>query len=267
MKCLLAAYPDRLARRRDRGSDRAVMAGGRGVKLAPSSCVTDSELFVGIDIADAQPDAIVRLASAVEREWLPEELLTTRDELFFHPSQKQVVARRRVLWGDLVLSETPIATPESEATAEMLFSAARTSWSSVFPEDAEVSGYLQRIQALAQWMPELELPSFDENQRLNVLKELCQGRRSFSELKSAPWLSAIRNSLTWEQMQPWIAKRPNALASPPASRIACSTNPVAPRFSRPAFRTSSVSGRRHALRGDVSRCSCISWRRICGRSR
>ncbi len=200
-RCLLAAYPDRLAKRRDRGSDRAIMTGGRGVKLAPGSCVTDAELFVCVDIMDAQPDAIVRLASAVEREWLPPELVATRDELFFHPSQKQVVARRRVLWDDLVLSETPIATPAGDAAAAVLFEAARTSWSAVFPEDADVAGYLTRVQSLATWMPDRQLPAFDEPQRLEVLRALCDGRRSFAELRAAPWLNAIKNTMTWEQLQ------------------------------------------------------------------
>jgi len=214
MRCLLAAYPDRLAKRRDRGSDRAIMVGGRGVKLAPGSCVTDAELFVCVDIMDAQPDAVVRLASAVERDWLPPELISTRDEVFFHPSQKQIVARRRVLWDDLVLSETPIATPEGDATAEALFEAAKSSWSSVFPEDADVAGYLARVQALAAWMPDLNLPSFDESQRLAVLRELCNGRRSFAELRSAPWLNAIKNSLTWEQMQTIDREAPERIGLP-----------------------------------------------------
>jgi ATP-dependent helicase HrpB len=214
MRCLLAAYPDRLAKRRDRGSDRAIMVGGRGVKLAPGSCVTDAELFVCVDIMDAQPDAVVRLASAVKREWLPTELITTRDELFFHPSQKQVVARRRVMWDDLVLSETPIATPEGDATAEALFEAAKSSWSAVFPEDAEVAGYLTRVQSLAAWMPELNLPTFDESQKLAILRDLCGGRRSFSELRSAPWLNAIKNSMTWQQMQTVDREVPERIGLP-----------------------------------------------------
>jgi len=214
MRCLLSAYPDRLAKRRDRGSDRAIMVGGRGVKLAPGSCVTDAELFICIDVMDAQPDAIVRLASGVERDWLPADLIATRDELFFHPTQKQVVARRRVLWDDIVLSETPIATPEGETTAETLFLAAKSSWSSVFPDDVDVAGYLTRVQSLAAWLPELNLPTFDELRRLETLRDLCRGRRSFAELRSAPWLNAIKNSMTWDQLQAVEREAPERVTLP-----------------------------------------------------
>jgi len=228
MRCLLAAYPDRLAKRRDRGSDRAIMVGGRGVKLAPGSCVTDAELFLCIDIMDAQPDAVVRLASAVERDWLPPELITTRDEIFFHPTQKQVVARRRVLWDDLVLSETPIATPEGEATARTLFEAAKSSWSTVFPEDADIAGYLTRVQSLAAWMPDLDLPGFDESQKLEILRGLCAGRRSFAELRSAPWLNAIKNSMTWEQMQTVDREAPERIGLPSGKTFRVTYEPGRP---------------------------------------
>src|SRR5262249_9620120 len=46
LRALLAASPDRVARRRGAGERRGVMVGGRGVRLAPSSGVTESELFV-----------------------------------------------------------------------------------------------------------------------------------------------------------------------------------------------------------------------------
>src|SRR5207245_1687820 len=49
LRSLLAAYPDRLARRREPGSRRGVMVGGRGVRLADESALADEELFLCID--------------------------------------------------------------------------------------------------------------------------------------------------------------------------------------------------------------------------
>jgi ATP-dependent helicase HrpB len=71
LRCLFAAYPDRLARRREKHSPRAVTASGRGVKLAPTSSVLEPELFVCIDVDATGADSLVRMASAVERSWLP----------------------------------------------------------------------------------------------------------------------------------------------------------------------------------------------------
>jgi ATP-dependent helicase HrpB len=43
-RCVLAGFPDRVSRRRERGGARAVMVGGTGVVLAPESVVRESEL-------------------------------------------------------------------------------------------------------------------------------------------------------------------------------------------------------------------------------
>src|SRR5262249_25066458 len=72
LRCVLVGFPDRVCRRRADGSGRAVMVGGTGVVLAPESVVRDAELFVAVDLEGGgrRPDAIVRIASGVRREWL-----------------------------------------------------------------------------------------------------------------------------------------------------------------------------------------------------
>ena len=82
-RALLAAFPDRLCRRREPGSPRGVMVGGRGVRLAPSSGVTAAELFVAVDVDAGQAETLVRQASAVERSWLPADRLRTAVEVEF----------------------------------------------------------------------------------------------------------------------------------------------------------------------------------------
>ena len=62
---LLAAYPDRLAKRRQAGKPHALMVGGRGVQLAPTSVVRDADLFLCVDVDDKSTNARVRLASGV----------------------------------------------------------------------------------------------------------------------------------------------------------------------------------------------------------
>jgi ATP-dependent helicase HrpB len=214
LQAILAAYPDRVAKRRDRGSDRAIMVGGRGVKLAPSSCVTESEFFVCVDVSDAQPDALVRMASSIEREWLDPARIREVDERFFHPTQKQVAARRKVYYEDLILSETPIAVALDDVTAETLFEAARVNWSAVCPEDSAVSTWLNRAQFVAAAVPEFELPTFNDEQREEVLRELCNGRKSFAELRSAPWLHAFKSALTWDQQQAVEREAPERFTVP-----------------------------------------------------
>jgi ATP-dependent helicase HrpB len=75
LRALLAGFPDRLARRRAAGSPRLVLAGGAGAVLDRDSVVHDGEILLAIDVeAGARgpgSEARVRLASRVERDWLP----------------------------------------------------------------------------------------------------------------------------------------------------------------------------------------------------
>jgi len=74
-RALLAGFPDRLSRRRSAGSPRVVLASGHGGVLDRGSVVLDGEFLLALDIEAGErgpgAEARVRLASRVEREWLP----------------------------------------------------------------------------------------------------------------------------------------------------------------------------------------------------
>lgn len=220
LRALVAGFPDRVARRRDVTSDKGLMVGGRGVKLGPKSAVQMSPLFLCVDIDGAGIEATVRQASEVQREWLPPDQVRSGEELFFHPTQKQVVARRRVAFADLILEETPTAIIDREAAAEVLFEAARGQLESVIPGDDDAfSSFLARVRCLKQWMPDLPLPAFDESMMLDVLHELCQGRRSFADLKSAPWLSTLQSKMDYALVQTIEREAPERITVPTGSRM------------------------------------------------
>jgi ATP-dependent helicase HrpB len=73
-RAIFAGYPDRVARRRAPQSPRLLLSSGSGAVLAPQSGVTDGEFLVALDVQAStrpdDPDARVRLASVVDREWL-----------------------------------------------------------------------------------------------------------------------------------------------------------------------------------------------------
>jgi ATP-dependent helicase HrpB len=221
LRALLAAFPDRVARRRDSSSGKGVMVGGRGVRMAPQSAVTEAELFVCVDVDAGQTEALVRQASAIERDWLPAKRLRTADEVFFHPTQKSVVGRRRTYWDDLVLDEVNIPAPVNDETAKILAEAAWRDWERVFPsDDSEIASFLARVRCLAAWMPELKLPNFDDAQLQTVLSELCLTCRSFDELRKAPWLDLLKGRLTYAQREALDREAPERIAVPSGSRIA-----------------------------------------------
>jgi ATP-dependent helicase HrpB len=221
LRALLAAFPDRLARRREGGGRRGVMVGGRGVRLAPSSGVAGTELFLCVDVDAGQGESIVRQASAVEREWLPAERLATSTDVDFDAESERVTARRRVRFEDLVLEDSPAALPDDEAVARVLAAAAGERLGRVLPPDDSPAGlYRTRVRCLREWMPKLSLPALDEDELREVLTTLCQGCRSFADLRKALWLEALQGRLSHRQRQAVEREAPERLAVPSGSRIA-----------------------------------------------
>jgi ATP-dependent helicase HrpB len=220
LRALLAAFPDRVARRREMGGRRGVMVGGRGVKLAPTSGVTEGELFLCIDVDSRAVEAFVRQASVVQPDWLPKEMINTTIEVAFGSTTERVTAIKRWRFDDLVLEEMPAALSNNEQTAAVLATAAGMNLSKVLPaEDSDAGRYLLRVRCLREWMPELELPSFDQTELRELLTWLCAGRRSFAELRTSPWLEALQGRLTHSQRQAVEREAPERIQVPSGSRL------------------------------------------------
>jgi ATP-dependent helicase HrpB len=221
LHALLVAFPDRVARRREPGGRRGVMVGGRGVRLAPSSGVVEPELFLCIDADAGQTEALVRQASAVQRDWLPPEQMSDAVEVTFDPQTERVVARKRLRFDDLLIEETQAALPAGEETARVLAVAAAEHLERVLPaEDTPAGMFRTRARCLRQWMPELQLPALDEADLREMLPWLCHGCRSFDDLRRADWLQALRGRLTAAQNRAVESEAPERLAVPSGSRIA-----------------------------------------------
>jgi ATP-dependent helicase HrpB len=229
-RAILAAYPDRVARRRKAGEPRGVMVGGRGIRLADQSALAaDEELFVCVDIDAGEGEALVRQASAVERGWLSTGHLETTTDVYFDETAGRVSARKRTTFSGLVLDESQAALPGDEQVAPILAQAAAAHWEQVFPgDDADVASLISRIRCLRQWMPELELPPLHEAQLKELLPPLCYGRRSLADVRRGPWLEAIEDQLTWPQRQALAREAPQRIEVPSGSRIAVHYEPGRP---------------------------------------
>lgn len=219
LKSLLAAYPDRLARRREPRSPRALMVGGRGVRLAEESAVLNPDLFLCIDLDDRPGESLVRLASEVRPEWLPPERLTTTVDLLFDEEKERVIAWKRTRYDDLILTENE-ASASGEAAESLLAEAAATRLDRALPlDEPEVANFLARVRSLRDWMPELALPAFTPDQFQALLPALAAGRKSFAELRKALFLAVLQGTLTHEQLRAVEKEAPERLEVPSGSHI------------------------------------------------
>jgi ATP-dependent helicase HrpB len=114
-RAILAGYPDRVAMRREAGSDSFLLASGSGARLARESGVRDAPFIVALDVQARQPrspsdekgDPLIRIASRVEREWLQPTAVETVHR--FDEASGRVRASRVERYDALTLGDHPVA--------------------------------------------------------------------------------------------------------------------------------------------------------------
>ena len=200
-KCILLAFSDQLARRRDEGTLRCDLVHGRRGELTRDSAVRHSRLFVASEIdeiehAHGDLTVLLRLATAVEEAWLealfPEEM-SERTDVTFDATGKRVVSQQLRLFRDLVLSIKRGGSPPEEAAAALLAREVLTGRFTLKHWTPAVEQWIYRLNGLAQWCPELGLPPIHDADRAFLVQQICLGSYSARELAEAPvWPGCCR---------------------------------------------------------------------------
>jgi ATP-dependent helicase HrpB len=202
LSCILAAFPDRVAKRRRRGERDLVLANGKVARLSEDSVVHDAPLLVAIDAEERTGQGtIVRSASQVDENLLfelyPERLAMT-DELVFTTSSERVERVSSMRWGALLLEETRTLATPSEETQAILFRAARTE-SARFLRSENALSLAARVALLGEHFPNAGFTSDPLVALEQALFAACASAVSFAELDRAELTSLFVAGLTAEQ--------------------------------------------------------------------
>jgi len=197
---VLAAFPDRVARRRQ-GAELQLAAGGPA-QLAPSSTVTGEEFLIAVEAEDRRDRKapLVRIASGIQPAWLldlfPERVReTARVEWNRNAERVESVS---ALWFDQIVIEESRSAPDPEAAAALLAAKAMEAGLARFDEVERVEAFLNRARFAAQHGA-VPLPDPEA-----ALRMLATGLKSFGELESAARGAIVR---AMEQQMPSAARR------------------------------------------------------------
>jgi ATP-dependent helicase HrpB len=185
MESVLAAFPDRVARRR-KGNDLLLASGGSAV-LSPASVVRDREFLVAVDVEE-RPEGglpLVRLASGIEPEWLLDlfaDRVTERRGLEWNRAAERVEEASLLLFDKLVIQESRGAPRDREEAARMLAARALGEGLARFADAEELEQFLARASFAAGHS---SLPDLGDEDVRAALESLCRGLASFSELEAA----------------------------------------------------------------------------------
>ncbi len=203
-----------MARRVRPGGRALALAGGGSGELAESSVVRDAEWLVALDAeeASARPigttagprgagrvaargGVVVRLASAIEPEWLldlfPDDVVESHEETWDARAER-VRIREAMTWDGLVLHASERAEGAAPAGSRVLFEAALAAGPGAFAPRQSFDRWLARARFAAT--VDGSLPAPDDDAIRAALLQLCEGRSSFAELRDAGLLDTLRHA-------------------------------------------------------------------------
>lgn len=203
---LLTAFPDRVAKRRDGGGQRLgqrelVFAQGGSGKLGEESGV-EAPLVVAVDAQERREGmrggVVVRSASAIEEEWLldlfPDDFVD-RVDVEWNASLERAEAIARLTFGALVLDERRDMQPDQTLLSARLLQEVKTRGVRAFTDAEKVDALLARVTFLAESFPETGLQAPSPEVLDEALATLCEGRRSFAELREADLVGELAQRL------------------------------------------------------------------------
>lgn len=171
---ILAAFPDRVARRRK--DQQLLLSTGGSAVLA---CESQADFLVTLDIEDRTEHALplVRLYCAIEPDWLIDmfsDRVRERAAVEWNRAAERVEAVSALVYDNLVIQETRSGTPDTEQAATLLAERALEAGIGRFVDEEALNEFLARIA----------FASIEVDVRSAFL-ELCHGLKSFVELKAA----------------------------------------------------------------------------------
>ncbi|MSP62730.1 MAG: ATP-dependent helicase HrpB [Myxococcales bacterium] len=197
----LAGFPDRVAKRRVKNGSEVVFAEGGSAKLAETSVVREAEWLVAVEADERKggapsvgqrAGAVIRVASAIEPEWLLDLFsarIVERREARFDAQTGRVELISSIGYDGLILDESRRNDVTGKEVSQALAEAAVRAGVDAFCVAEELAALRARVEFLAAAGDGAPL---DDAAVQEVLIALCDGRRSFAELREASLVEALR---------------------------------------------------------------------------
>ncbi len=200
-RTLLAAFSDHLGCETGRGSRVYELAGGYRGHLEKDARIKPPPLLVAAEVVEIQGKALqvrLNLVTEAREDWLRE--LFPGD---FHSGQRAVwdAVNRRVMnreetrFRSLVLSSRERGEPDPTTAAALLADEIEAGRLQLPNWNERVEQWITRVNGLAQWMPELEIPAIGPEDRRLILEQVCHGCTAYRQLKEREVFPALHQWL------------------------------------------------------------------------
>jgi ATP-dependent helicase HrpB len=201
-KCILLAFSDQVAKRRDKGTLHCAVVHGRSGELDRDSVVRDAELVVAAEIREIEGRDLnvkLNLCTAISEVWLEElfpEDMEERVDAVFDPSANRVFSKYWKSFRGLELQVSMKQEVDPDRAAELIAEEVIAGRLSLYKWDEQVEKWIARVNCLAAGCPDYGIPAIDEEARRAMIQEICLGAVGKKDLK---------DRAVWKTVKSWLS--------------------------------------------------------------
>lgn len=203
---LIEGYADHVGARNGIAVNTCRLAGGKRGKLPSGSCAYKGMVFVSAEVSEIEGKTLeTRISRCTTLQ--PEQLalacpgeLREENRAVYDEGKRRVLCRRVTLFRDLTLTEQEKGDASPEDAAPLLAEKIADGTLRLTKWDDTTDQWILRLNALREWMPELELPTFTEEDRAVAFSLLCEGAIGYKDIKDREVLPVLREWLSsWQR--------------------------------------------------------------------
>jgi ATP-dependent helicase HrpB len=219
---LATAFPERIAKRREPGSSRYLLASGAGAALPDGDTISSHEYLVVAHLQDRGDDSRITLAAPLDPALFSgplTHLVISETEVRFDEVKGALVALTRERCGAITIRERPAANLSPDAMSEALLS-----WLSTpegyarIPFSDDVLAFRARVGWLARRLPTLGLPDLSDDDLRSAVAEwlgpFLPAPARLSAITSELVASSVEHYLSWDQRREVDTRAPVSITLP-----------------------------------------------------
>ncbi|UCD82934.1 MAG: ATP-dependent helicase HrpB [Desulfobacterales bacterium] len=226
-RLLAWAYPDRIARRREDGRGRFLLANGRGAYLDPAEALAAEPFLIAVELDGDRRDARIYRAAAGSMDIVMEQLtdrIQPVEVIEWDPERQVVAARRDLKLDALTLRSDPLASPDPQQILAALLQGIRQQglaclpWNRTLRHWQERVCFLRRLAEDPQQWPDVS----DDGLAANLsqwLAPFLTGITRLRDLARIDLKKALYSMLPYHQHKLLDELAPTHLTVPSGSRI------------------------------------------------
>jgi ATP-dependent helicase HrpB len=121
--------------------------------------------------------------------------------VFYDGTTRRIYAEEQLKFRDLVIGTRRVEPPPLDAAGQLLADEVLAGRLVLNEWDHAAEQWIVRLNLLARWCPELQLPVIGDEERKHLVREICAGAFTYKEIKDKPVQPILKSWLNPEQQR------------------------------------------------------------------